>query len=247
MSLFREQAVRQYSDPEQRGGLLRAAPPSGLRLFVPLALLFVLAAVASAQKVHVTARGRGVIRPASGVHVVVAPAAGRVARHGVRVGDVVEANAPLFTVVAGLSKLDVRAPVAGRIDAFRARDGAMVEAGAPLVRIVPDGGELVAVLAIAAEHRAHLREGSEVRLRLDEHRSDDAGYGLARVVYVSSEPISDDLADPFVASAAKQTPHYEVELEPLAMPPRAEGGFRSGMTFTGEIVLHDERIIALLF
>ena len=58
--LFRDQAVKAYMDPDARGGLVRATPPSLARLFAVLTLLFVGAVVASiVVRVKVTARGRG--------------------------------------------------------------------------------------------------------------------------------------------------------------------------------------------
>ena len=247
VSLFREQAVRQYNDPDQRGGVLRSSPPSGVRVFVPLAILFVLAVVvASVQKVNVTARGRGVIQPAAGVVVVRAPQAGRISASDIVAGRVVEAGTLLFTVTAGLSQIDVSAPVAGTVDAWRVQPGTLVDAGAPMARIVPSDTALVAVLAIPAQHRSALSEGSVVRLRLDEYPAATAGFGSARVARVAGEPMMRGLDEPLLASAA-QGPHYVVELTLESMPPQAQAAFRSGMTFTGEVVLREKRIIELLF
>ncbi len=249
VSIFREQAVRQYSDPDQRGGLLRATPPSGLALFVPLALLFVaVAVIASVQKVNVTARGRGIVRPADGVRPLRAPVAGELIVHDVSLGNVVEAGTQLFTVRHDDGETTVVAPVDARIDAWRVPAGDRVTAGTPVVRLVPTSETLVAVFAIPAEHRASLVHGAEIRLRLDEHPFEQYGLGLARVVHVSSEPIGDGYDDPFVAAIAGESGPslYEVELEPVSMPPRSKSSFRSGMTFTGEVVLREQRVIALL-
>lgn len=237
--------MRQYNDPDQRGGLLRTSPPSGLSVFVPLAALFVLAVVvASVVKVNVTARGRGIVRPNVGVAVLRAPVRGtvHVASADLGAGASVEGGTRLFRVGAEW----VEAPYDGRLDAWRVMDGTTVDAGAPLAKVIP-GAELVAELAIPAEHRGELEAGDEVRLRMDEYPARSAGFGRATVVHVASEPMQAALADPMLATAATlEQPHYLVALDPVAMPPQANADFRSGMTFTGEVVLREQRIIELL-
>ncbi len=305
MSLFRKEAVRQYLDPDARGGLLRVSPPSGARVFAVLALLFAVALwIAVSQRVAITARGRGVLRPAAGIFVVKAPVAGRVVSVDVSAGDRVAHDAPLLTIEAAgapppdrrqLARLlkqrevqialleqqgkhaeaevlrkstvelgneldilrraeDARwtrldAPWDGGVDAVSVRPGDWVDAGQPLVKIVPDGARPVGLMAIAAEHRAALAVGSQVRLGFDEHPPADAGFGLATIARISDDPLSADIADPLLARlvAGEAGPLYLVELVPEAMPPRADGAFRNGMVFTGEVVLRSERVLSVLF
>ena len=99
VSLFRKQAVRQYADPDMRGGLLRVLPPSGARVMAVLSTVFVvLAVLAVTRRVNVTAQGRGVVRPPEGVFVVRSPIAGEVMQVTGRAGSDVKRGQPLFTL-----------------------------------------------------------------------------------------------------------------------------------------------------
>lgn len=305
MSLFRKEAVVQYLDPDARGGLLRVSAPSGARVFAVLAFLFAVALwIAISQRVAITARGRGVLRPPAGIFVVKAPVAGRVVSVDVARGARVPHDASLLTIEgAGAPPIERRqlarllkqrevqialleqegknaeaevlrkasaelsneldilgraedarwttidAPWDGVVDALSVRPGDWVDAGQPLLKIVPDGAQTVGLMAIAAEHRAELTVGAKVRLSLDEYPAADAGFGLATITRISDDPLSLDIADPLLATllAGVSGPLFLVELAPEAMPPRADGQYRNGMVFTGEVVLRSERIISVLF
>ena len=79
MGLFREQALAAYANPDARGGLLRAAPPSGLALvLVIVGALGCGVAVAAATPVSTNIEGRGVVALEHGALVLRAASDGTV-------------------------------------------------------------------------------------------------------------------------------------------------------------------------
>ena len=241
--LFRDQAVKAYMDPDARGGLVRATPPSLARLFAVLTLLFVGAVVASiVVRVKVTARVRGIVRPSEGIFVVRAPATGYVRAVEVTVGQEVLAG----TVLARLDA-PVLAPVAGFVDAITVHLDELATAGAPIVKIVPAGDRLAGFLAVPSRYRAHLRVGHEVRVSFDEYPSTEMGFGRGRIRRVSDDVLTPELAAQYLPESEARGPaSYLVEVDLLAMPPRARGEFHNGMAFDGVVAVREQRIITLL-
>ncbi|MBN8611833.1 MAG: hypothetical protein J0L92_14660 [Deltaproteobacteria bacterium] len=79
MGLFREQALAAYANPDARGGLLRAAPPSGLALvLVIVGALGCGVPVAAATPVSTNIEGRGVVALEHGALVLRAASDGTV-------------------------------------------------------------------------------------------------------------------------------------------------------------------------
>jgi len=144
----------------------------------------------------------------------------------------------------------VSSPSAGLVDALAVKPGDRVAVGAALAKVVPQGGRFVGRMTLAGRHRAQIDAGGEVRLRFDAYPSDESGFGKATIARISDDPMTSDIADPLLASLATRgdaQPAYVIELTLDSMPPRAEAEFQNGMSFTGEVVLREQRIITLLF
>jgi multidrug resistance efflux pump len=241
--LFREEAVKSYMNPDARGGLLVVAPPSGALPFAVIAAVLGLAAVfAAATEVQITAKGRGVVRPARASVVVRAPRAGRIDALAIRPGQTVTAGEALGRI----GDVPLAAPEAGEIEYVDATFGETVAEGAPLFEIVPSSEPLVAYMAVPAAHRARLSPGKEVRLRLDEYPASEYGVAIARIDRVGGELLSDARASTFLGAAAKE-PSFLVTLRLERMPGAARAPFRNGMLFEGDIALEQRRAISLLF
>lgn len=240
--MFRPQAVRSYLDPDSRGGLLRVAPPSLVRLFGVLAVAFVIGVGASlVARVKITARGRGLVRPRTGVLLVQAPHEGYVRVVLVRVGDVVAPG----TVLARLDE-PVVAPVGGLVDAIAVQPNEHVAAGSPIVKIVPLQEPLVGFLAIPARYRTHLATGQPVRLAIDEYPSSEMGFGAGRIARISEDVITPELALRYLGAVQPSEPSFLVEVELGAVPPRATGRFHNSMPFEGIVVVREQLLATLL-
>ena len=85
---------------------------------------------ASAVDERVLAASRGTRQHASGRHELRAPMPGLLRAVHVREGDIVERDAPLYTLEAMKMENEIRAPARSRVVKLEARAGAKVEAGA---------------------------------------------------------------------------------------------------------------------
>lgn len=242
MGLFREKAIQAYLDPDTQGGVLRVVPPSLLRLFGVLAVVFVVALVASVViRVKVTARGRGIVRPGTGIVVVRAPSSGYVRVIQVDLGQRVRAGEVL-------ARLDgpVLAPTAGVVDAIPVHLDEFVAAGTPIAKIIPADGDLVGFLAVPSRYRAYLHRDQFVRLAFEEYPYAEMGFGAGHIRRVSDDIVSHDLARTFLGDDPLSGPHFLVEVVLDEMPPRADGQFHNGMPFEGMITLRRRRVATLV-
>ena len=99
--LFRPEALRHHLQAEEGRGLVRVSPPWTWALLGVLLTALGSALVAAVLgKVEVNGRGRGILRPVSGVRVVIAQVDGTVGRIEVRSGQTVEAGAVLVRIEA---------------------------------------------------------------------------------------------------------------------------------------------------
>jgi hypothetical protein len=229
VDLFRPQAVRATTDPDQRGGLLLARPPSGGWPFALLGALVVgLIGVALIARVGSASTGRGEVRADPRAVVVRAPAPAVVLGLARAPGDLVRAGDALVTTDGA----PILAAIAARVDAVDAAVGESLRAGDPVARLTPSGGRLVGRLLLPARDRHRVRVGDPVRLELDELPAEERGTASGHVARV----VDGGEADTFVA---------EVALE--RMPPGIDAPFRAGMTFTGRVSLGEEPLVDVLF
>ena len=99
--LFRQEALRHYLQTEEGRGLVRVSPPWTWGLL--LVLLSALSAALLASifgKVEVNGRGRGILRPSSGVRMVIAKIDGTVGQLEARTGQQVRTGAVLVRLEA---------------------------------------------------------------------------------------------------------------------------------------------------
>ncbi len=237
---FRAEAVHAALGADERGTFVHAPPPTLRRLVAAVCVALAAATVGAAvARVPVTARGRGIVRPAIGVTVVRAPAAGTVRALRAAVGQRVRAGDTLALLDAPL-----RSPVDGLVDDLPARVGDFVAAGDAVAKVIADGHALVGFMALPARDRARVTPGQPARLSLDARPATEAGFGAARVLRVSDDVITPELAGRYLAEVPP-TPHFLVVLTLDAMPPAAPGRFETGMTFEGVVTVRDERLLAL--
>ncbi len=244
MQPFRKRAIKAYLDRDARGVLLQIAPPALSRLLLSIAIVFVVAVVTSAfVRAKITARGRGVVRPADGVVIVRAPAEGVVRSIEASVGQQVRAGDVLL-------RLDtpVFAPVAGVIDALPVHRDDYVTVGKPIVKIVPSNRELIGYLALSWRYRAHLSIGQPIRLAFDEYPSSEMGFGEGRIIRISEDVITPELASAYlVENDASQGPRFLVQVALERLPPGAtKGPLHNGMPFEGVVPVREQRVLTLL-
>lgn len=100
-SLFREEALKHYLQVEDGRGLVKVSPPwTWALLWIVLAALGMALLASSLGYVDVNGRGRGIVRPASGVRMLVSQSGGVVRRIEVRSSQVVKAGTVLLHIEA---------------------------------------------------------------------------------------------------------------------------------------------------
>jgi membrane fusion protein len=98
---FRPEALQHHLQPEEGHGLVRVSPPWTWALLLALLSLLATALLASIfGRVEVNGRGRAILRPRSGIRVVVAKVEGTVGRIEVRSGQEVKAGDVLARIEA---------------------------------------------------------------------------------------------------------------------------------------------------
>ena len=99
--LFRPEALRHHLQAEEGRGVVRVSPPWTWTLLVILLTALASALLAALfGRVEVNGRGRGILRPVTGVRMVLAQVDGTVGRIEVRSGQAVEAGTVLVRIEA---------------------------------------------------------------------------------------------------------------------------------------------------
>ncbi|HVI93035.1 MAG TPA: HlyD family efflux transporter periplasmic adaptor subunit [Anaeromyxobacter sp.] len=103
--LFREEALRNRLAFEEGRGVVRVSPPwTWALLWTVVAALVATLTASFVGHVEVTGRGRGILRPASGVRVLTAQMTGTVVAIGARSGEQVKQGATLLRIESASTK-----------------------------------------------------------------------------------------------------------------------------------------------
>jgi membrane fusion protein len=101
LGLFRPEALRHHLQPEEGRGIVRVSPPwTWVLLVVLLSALGAVLLTSVLGKVEVNGRGRGILRPRTGVRIVISRLDGTVGRIEVRSGEHVQAGTVLVRIEA---------------------------------------------------------------------------------------------------------------------------------------------------
>ena len=234
MGLFREQALAAYANPDARGGLVRAAPPSGLAIFSVIAgALLCATSLAATTPVSTAIEGRGVVALEHGPVIVRAPRDAVVTTVLVRAGAQLDRAVYLLALDGEL----LAAPTTGHVEFVDVREGDVVTRGTPLVEIVPDREPLTGYLLVPTAERHRVSEGQTVQLRV-------AGtvVGSGRIVDVAAQPISQS-RESSLFGAPSQARASSV-LVRVAVP--RVTALANGTVFVGEIPLESRSALSVL-
>jgi multidrug efflux pump subunit AcrA (membrane-fusion protein) len=267
MTRFRPQAVSRHLSSDQRGGLLRVAPPWLLGVHASLCLLLLLAlGVAAVGKVRIHAAGTGVVRPTLRTVALRAPRSGVVQQVGVAEGEPVGAGGEVVrlderdlalaafpgggdgrAVLLERQRSRVTAPIAGTVEDLAVGPGEWVAEGDVLAAVVPAGSRLVGHLAVRERDAHWIRPGAPVRLKLDAYPYQEMGTGWGRVTRVAGDLLSVRRRDELGLPRELDGAHVLVEVEVVRLPAGAPGArLANGMGFRGEVILREQRIGVLL-
>ena len=148
-----------------------------------------------------------------------------------------------------LEQTELSAARAGRIESLAVSVGEMVEQGTTVARLVPLGTPSTIVAFVPERDRAFLKNGTEVRVELDQLPVGEFGSARARVTRVSSEIASPKEVERALGAAAPEGVHFAIELALLTDPitQRLTNRLGSGTMLSVRMPLRKRRIIALLF
>ena len=100
-SLFREEALKHYLQAEEGRGLVKVSPPwTWTLLWIFLTALGAALLASFLGHVEVNGRGRGIVRPSTGVRMLVSQSAGTVGSIEVRSSQAVKSGAVLLRIAA---------------------------------------------------------------------------------------------------------------------------------------------------
>ena len=159
-SLFRPEALRRQQEAEDGRGLLQVGPPwTWILLLLLISGLAGALAAAVFGRVEVNGRGRGILRPAAGIRLVLAQVDGTISQVERHSGDSVGAGDPLARIEAPPVRaqlLEARRQLDSVQDHFRASAARQDQAQAEQARrLEARAGKLE--LQIASQRRSLLR------------------------------------------------------------------------------------------
>ena len=147
-----------------------------------------------------------------------------------------------------LQQTEVHAPQGGRLEALVAKVGDNVALGAVIARLVPEGTPRQVVVFVPEADRAFLREGSRVRIELDQLPAGEFGSLQANVRRIAADLASSGEVTEALGDTKLDAPSYRVELELDGERGRElDRLLRPGSLVTARFVLRKRRLAALLF
>jgi membrane fusion protein len=152
----------------------------------------------------------------------------------------------------GRNSYTLRAPVDGRVTAVTVRNGDAVQPSRPLMAIVPEGVALEAELYVPTAAIGFVREGQEVRLRIDAFPYQRFGTTPARVSRVAQAPtIQNSPASRDANPTAREPEVFYLVTAALGRSELAAFGrtfaFQPGMTLQATIITERRSLFEWLF
>lgn len=141
----------------------------------------------------------------------------------------------------------ITAPIDGVVTNLIAETGHNVQVSSSLVTVVPDNGELKAVLLIPTRAYGFIRPGQATRIRFDAFPYQRFGLFEGEVVTTSKSIV---LPNEVQMPVAIQEPVYRVEATLAAQEIRAYGEsmpLQAGMLLSADVVLERRSLLAWLF
>jgi multidrug efflux pump subunit AcrA (membrane-fusion protein) len=144
-------------------------------------------------------------------------------------------------------QLRLRSPAQGRVVHLHVRVGEYVAEGAPVATVIPSNKPLVGYVAMREKDRPRLQPGAKMRLKFDAYPSQEMGFGTGTIRTVGQDLLTESWDKVFSSiTGAPMLPSVLVEVSLDEMPSQAKGRFENGMVFTGEVVVGQQAIGAML-
>ncbi len=194
--IFRQDALKRVSSPEQLDQLMEVTNPRGWAALLALGLLLFAAILwAFLGTIPTKVTGQGVLLAPGGVKEAISTFPGQITSLNVDVGDRVEAG----EVVAQVAETDrvtpttIVSPYAGRVLEIKVDDGDLIERGTPILSIEAldeEPGELEVALYLPAAEGKKVRPGMSVQIAPSTVERERFGLLLGEVVSVGKFPVT---------------------------------------------------------
>jgi multidrug resistance efflux pump len=163
--------------------------------------------------------------------------------------DVADAQTKRDAVAIALDQTTVKAPQDGTLEAIVVKPGDVLHVGSPVGKLIPQGGPTQVISFLPEKDRAFVKEGTEVRVEIDQLPYAEFGALRGRIDRVSSA-----LASPYEVSEALgegaqlPSPAYRVELTVIEdeTDRKLAPELRPGMLVSARYSLRQRKLIALV-
>lgn len=229
--IFRKQALKRISSPDQLDRLVEITSPLGWAALLALAIVVIATLVWSvAGRLPITATGEGVLLPNPGLASVATLEAGQVTDLAVSENQNVTAGETVATVRTATGTRSVTATIDGRVAEVLVAQWSPVDAGSVLMRIVPKDAALHAEAYVAPSFGQDIKPGMQVSLSPDQANQETSGFLLGTVDSVSPLPSSfasiyQHLGDEVLARQVSQNGHTLRVTIQLTPDPASPSGY----------------------
>lgn len=262
--IFRQAALDRLSSPDQLDTMIQiTSPRSWLALGVILSIFAGLIIWAIFGNLTRSVDGLGFLLPAAAAaeNSIVAPADGQVLRYHVQVGDQVNRDQVLATLLVqgedGASQnLELSSTASGEVQALAAPPQSAVVAGQPLLILAEAGAQsegFQAIMYVPFINAQDLERGMEVRISPLSFPAQEYGFLLGEVQFIG-QTIA---ADPYARSAFPDEPVIQVVVHLKAadtpsgyewtLAEGPDGELRAETPIQATIIVERERPITRVF
>ncbi len=183
--LFRAQALKKVSSPEQLDELIQVTDPTGwLALLAMAALVLIVLVWAVLGTIPSTTSGQGIFIRGGGLNGVVAPVSGELTELGAAVGDVVTPG----QTVARIGTQTVPSLQAGRVAQLFAEQGDYLEVGTPILSLEPVNADMQVIAFVPLADAKKILPGMKVQISPSTVKKEDYGSMLGTVHSVAQFP-----------------------------------------------------------
>ncbi len=183
--LFREQALKKQSSPEQLDELIQITNSASWLALAAFGGLIIVALIWGIfGSIPTTTTGTGVFIKGGDINSVLAPTSGEVREINVKVGEVIKVGQR----VGRVGNVTATSPAGGRVMQILVDPGTFINAGTPLISIEGPGATTVVLAYLALAEAKKVQPGMQAQISPSTVKKEEFGSILGKVVAVAEFP-----------------------------------------------------------